>query len=294
MRAICISSKHESSVNVAIMSGASVCEEQAKIKKSRVFLHTQTQTLRSMKAGRDMLKLKSCNTQTYEMVSRGCQSAHERSTQIESSVITESPRISINGQGGEEKILTPQKYISSDQLLGLKRQKAILLQKNWRGYSARKRKKYMKVNSTSTTNCKITSQSPAPTETKQPNSIQVKTSIPRRLRRLIEPTKWTLSNEEVVQVQSPSNVRAEKCVSLYKDVSRFDDVNVNERLGILLRAKQLVNASNEGTSTREITDLIDREADLLHRGRGAASLQGLRKRLCNLILCFIEENSKCK
>ena len=40
--------------------------------------------------------------------------------------------------------------------------------------------------------------------------------------------------------------------------------------------------------TREIVDLIDREADLLNRGRSEASLDGLRKRIANLFLQFIE------
>ena len=38
----------------------------------------------------------------------------------------------------------------------------------------------------------------------------------------------------------------------------------------------------------EIVDLIDREADMLNRGRTETSLEGLRKRLSNLFLQFIE------
>ena len=40
--------------------------------------------------------------------------------------------------------------------------------------------------------------------------------------------------------------------------------------------------------TRSIVELIDREADLLNRGRAESSLDGLRKRLLNLFLQFIE------
>lgn len=40
--------------------------------------------------------------------------------------------------------------------------------------------------------------------------------------------------------------------------------------------------------TREVVDLIDREADLLNRGRSEKSLEGLRKRISNLFLQFIE------
>lgn len=39
--------------------------------------------------------------------------------------------------------------------------------------------------------------------------------------------------------------------------------------------------------TRDIVDLIDREADMLNRGRSEESLEGLRKRLANLFLQFV-------
>merc|ERR1711904_563702 len=40
--------------------------------------------------------------------------------------------------------------------------------------------------------------------------------------------------------------------------------------------------------TRELVDLIDREADMLNRGRPERSFTGLRKRTANLFLQFIE------
>ena len=40
--------------------------------------------------------------------------------------------------------------------------------------------------------------------------------------------------------------------------------------------------------TREIVDLIDREADLLNRGRSPKTLAGLRQRVANLFLQFCE------
>ena len=40
--------------------------------------------------------------------------------------------------------------------------------------------------------------------------------------------------------------------------------------------------------TRDIVDLIDREADMLNRGRSESSFAGLRKRLSNLFLQFVE------
>ncbi len=40
--------------------------------------------------------------------------------------------------------------------------------------------------------------------------------------------------------------------------------------------------------TREIVSLIDREADLLNRGRNPAMLEGLRKRISSMFLNFCE------
>ena len=40
--------------------------------------------------------------------------------------------------------------------------------------------------------------------------------------------------------------------------------------------------------TREIVDLIEREADLVNRGRNQKLLEGLRKRISSLFLTFIE------
>ena len=62
---------------------------------------------------------------------------------------------------------------------------------------------------------------------------------------------------------------------------------MDERLDVLLHVKWTVKEF-DCILTRELVDLIDREADLLNRGRPEASLDGLRKRILNLFLQFIE------
>ena len=62
---------------------------------------------------------------------------------------------------------------------------------------------------------------------------------------------------------------------------------VDERLDVLLHIKWTVKEF-DCNLTRDIVELIDREADMLNRGRSEASLTGLRKRLANLYLQFIE------
>eukprot|EP00455_Lapot_gusevi_P013095 TRINITY_DN16319_c0_g1_i3.p2 TRINITY_DN16319_c0_g1~~TRINITY_DN16319_c0_g1_i3.p2 ORF type:complete len:112 (-),score=13.94 TRINITY_DN16319_c0_g1_i3:59-394(-) len=61
---------------------------------------------------------------------------------------------------------------------------------------------------------------------------------------------------------------------------------MEERLDVLLHVKWTVKEF-DCNLTREIVDLIDREIDLLKRGRSEKSLEGLRKRLCNLFLNFV-------
>ncbi|KAG5189114.1 IQ calmodulin-binding motif family protein, partial [Tribonema minus] len=64
-------------------------------------------------------------------------------------------------------------------------------------------------------------------------------------------------------------------------------VGAAERLNVLLRVKWAVRGF-ECRLTRELVELLDREADLLSRGRAARSMAGLRLRACGLFLRFIE------
>jgi phosphoribulokinase len=64
-------------------------------------------------------------------------------------------------------------------------------------------------------------------------------------------------------------------------------LSVDERLDILLHVKWTVKELSCPLS-REIVELVDREADLLNRGRKEASLLALRQRMSNLFLQFVE------
>lgn len=44
----------------------------------------------------------------------------------------------------------------------------------------------------------------------------------------------------------------------------------------------------ESPLTKELMELVDREADLLNRGRSAKSMDSLRVRISNLFLRFLE------
>eukprot|EP00982_Pelagococcus_subviridis_P008336 30834-Pelagococcus_subviridis.AAC.5 len=63
--------------------------------------------------------------------------------------------------------------------------------------------------------------------------------------------------------------------------------NDPQRLDVLLHVKWTVKEF-DCNLTREIVELIDREADLIDRGRDVKTMGGLRRRLSNLFLQFIE------
>jgi hypothetical protein len=58
---------------------------------------------------------------------------------------------------------------------------------------------------------------------------------------------------------------------------------LDERLDVLLHVKWTVKEF-DCNLTRETVELIDREADLLNRGRDPRSMDGLRRRVANLFL----------
>ena len=62
---------------------------------------------------------------------------------------------------------------------------------------------------------------------------------------------------------------------------------VDDRLDVLLQVKQIIE-NYDCILTRDMINLIDREADLLNRGRSVKTLTGLRTRLKNLFMQYIE------
>jgi hypothetical protein len=100
------------------------------------------------------------------------------------------------------------------------------------------------------------------------------------------PKRWQMSDGEVAQVHTPFTTRAKELMELYNGL-RLPLLTIDERLDVLLHVKWTVKEF-DCNLTRDIVELIDREADMLNRGRSEASLSGLRKRLANLFLQFIE------
>lgn len=97
-----------------------------------------------------------------------------------------------------------------------------------------------------------------------------------------DPKKWLRSDERLTEVHTPYTIRAKELMDIYNGL-RLKNLSIDERLDILLNTKWTVK-SKECNLTKEIVELIDREADMLNRGRPEQSLEGLRTRLCNLFL----------
>merc|ERR1719183_1285621 len=110
--------------------------------------------------------------------------------------------------------------------------------------------------------------------------------IKKRLESMSQPKVWAQCDGETTTVHTPFTTRAKELMDLYSGL-RLPLLTVDERLDVLLHVKWTVKEF-DCNLTREVVDLIDREADMLNRGRPEKSFHGLRKRLANLFLQFIE------
>lgn len=101
-----------------------------------------------------------------------------------------------------------------------------------------------------------------------------------------DPKLWKWSDNWCTEVHTPFTTRAKELMDLYNGL-KLPYLSIDEWLDLLLHTKWTVKEF-DCNLTWEIVDLIDREADMLNRGRSEASLEGLWKRLANLFLQFIE------
>jgi hypothetical protein len=110
--------------------------------------------------------------------------------------------------------------------------------------------------------------------------------IKKKLESMSQPKVWAQSDGETTTVHTPFTTRAKELMDLYSGL-RLPLLTVDERLDVLLHVKWTVKEF-DCNLTREIVDLIDREADMLNRGRPEKSFAGLRQRVANLFLQFME------
>ena len=110
--------------------------------------------------------------------------------------------------------------------------------------------------------------------------------VGRMLELMSKPKLWELGNGEVQEVHTASTERAQELMELYQGLNDTR-LTIDERLDVLLNTKWTAK-DFDCPLTRDIVELCDREAEMLNRGRSEATLGGLRKRLSNLFLQFVE------
>lgn len=120
----------------------------------------------------------------------------------------------------------------------------------------------------------------------QARHINRDAKIQKKLEAMAKPKVWAQEDLETTTVHTPFTTRARELMDLYNGL-RVPLLTVDERLDVLLHVKWTAKEF-DCNLTREIVDLVDREADMLNRGRPETSFKGLRRRLANLFLQFVE------
>lgn len=111
---------------------------------------------------------------------------------------------------------------------------------------------------------------------------------------MAHPKLWQLSSGEVAQVQTPETQRAKLLLEIYRELLAPVTL-IDSRLNVLLQVKEIVDIevskvrdAQSMTFLSDLIGLIDREADLLNRGRPIRSMDKLRLRSSNLYLEFMQ------
>ena len=96
--------------------------------------------------------------------------------------------------------------------------------------------------------------------------------IQKFLSSMANPKNWKRSDDRFTEIHTPFTTRAKELMEIYNGL-KMGNVPLDERLDILLNTKWTVKEF-DCPLTREIVELIDREADMLNRGRQEKSLDG--------------------
>jgi hypothetical protein len=92
------------------------------------------------------------------------------------------------------------------------------------------------------------------------------------LKAISDPKKWLRSDGRFTEVHTAFTTTAKELMDIYNGL-KLRNISIDERLDILVNTKWTVKEWDFNL-TREIVELIDREADMLNRGRPEPSLEG--------------------
>mmetsp|Transcript_1138 Transcript_1138/g.2604 ORF Transcript_1138/g.2604 Transcript_1138/m.2604 type:complete len:572 (-) Transcript_1138:269-1984(-) len=111
-------------------------------------------------------------------------------------------------------------------------------------------------------------------------------AIKARLELMASPKEWLNAQGDFVEVITPVTTRASELVQLYNGL-KLRGIPIPQRIDVIMNVKYTVREF-DCQLTRDIQELVNRENDMLSRGRSGKSLTGMRQRLENLFLQFIE------
>lgn len=101
------------------------------------------------------------------------------------------------------------------------------------------------------------------------------------------PLKWRMKHKNIlIHVKTDQTIRCDELTNLYIALSATN-LDIKTRLQVLLHVKFTVSEFS-GEISKDIIGLVEREADLMARGREEHSITGLRSRLKHLFLRFIQ------
>ncbi|KAM4601694.1 IQ motif and ubiquitin-like domain-containing protein [Polymixia lowei] len=100
------------------------------------------------------------------------------------------------------------------------------------------------------------------------------------------PRRWRACDGKMTQMDTQDTIRARELRDLYNNIIQASFTQEN-RLDVLLTLKHTVK-EHDCQLTRDIVELIDREADLMMRRVKGTKLEGLRKRISTLFLQYIK------
>uniref|UniRef100_A0A8C4ZTJ1 IQ motif and ubiquitin domain containing n=1 Tax=Gadus morhua TaxID=8049 RepID=A0A8C4ZTJ1_GADMO len=102
------------------------------------------------------------------------------------------------------------------------------------------------------------------------------------------PCRWQGRDGMFLTMATPSSVRARELQELYEVIAARDPAPTSEeRLEALMKLRDTVTGYN-CQLTRDLVELIDREAELRRREVKPANLEGLKKRISTLFLQFVK------
>jgi len=118
----------------------------------------------------------------------------------------------------------------------------------------------------------------------QADKLNKESAIQKLLNKAAAPHKWRAYDGKTTEMDTQNTIRAKEMRDLYNSII-LKYLSQDERLDVLLTLKHTVKEF-DCNLTRDIIELIDREADLIMRGVSDKNLEGLRKRIATLFLQF--------